>query len=36
VLRAQQRHADSMAELPSVVNRLQRGEAAIPTLYEEN
>ena len=36
VLRARQRHADSMAELPPVVNRLQRGEAAIPTLYEEN
>ncbi|MET3770892.1 nicotinate phosphoribosyltransferase [Arthrobacter nitrophenolicus] len=36
VLRARQRHADSMAELPPVVNRLQRGEAAIPTIYEEN
>ncbi|TLM82374.1 nicotinate phosphoribosyltransferase [Pseudarthrobacter sp. NamE2] len=35
VLRARQRHADSMAELPPVVNRLQRGEAAIPTIYEE-
>jgi nicotinate phosphoribosyltransferase len=36
VVRARQRHADSMAELPAVVNRLQRGEAAIPTIYEEN
>jgi nicotinate phosphoribosyltransferase len=36
VVRARQRHADSMAELPSVVNRLQRGEPAIPTIYEEN
>jgi nicotinate phosphoribosyltransferase len=36
VVRARRRHADSMAELPPVVNRLQRGEAAIPTLYEEN
>jgi nicotinate phosphoribosyltransferase len=36
VIRARQRHADTMAELPSVVNRLQRGEAAIPTVYEEN
>ena len=36
VLRARQRHADTMAELPPVVNRLQRGEAAIPTIYEEN
>jgi nicotinate phosphoribosyltransferase len=36
VLRARQRHADSMRELPPVVNRLQRGEAAIPTIYEEN
>lgn len=36
VLRARQRHADSMAELPPVVNRLQRGEAAIPTIYEEH
>jgi len=25
-----------MAELPAVVNRLQRGEPAIPTVYEEN
>ncbi|MFF1829676.1 nicotinate phosphoribosyltransferase [Paenarthrobacter sp. NPDC058040] len=36
VLRAQERHAASMAELPAVVNRLQRGEAAIPTIYEED
>ncbi|MFF1382902.1 nicotinate phosphoribosyltransferase [Arthrobacter sp. NPDC058288] len=36
VFRARQRHMDSMAELPPVVNRLQRGEAAIPTVYEEN
>ncbi|MET3809053.1 nicotinate phosphoribosyltransferase [Arthrobacter sp. UYEF3] len=36
VLRAKQRHADSMKELPAAVNRLQRGEAAIPTIYEED
>ncbi|HKU34774.1 MAG TPA: nicotinate phosphoribosyltransferase [Paenarthrobacter sp.] len=36
VIRAQERHAASMAELPAVVNRLQRGEAAIPTIYEED
>ncbi|KNH13537.1 nicotinate phosphoribosyltransferase [Arthrobacter sp. ZBG10] len=36
VQRARQRHADSMAELPSVVHRLQRGDAAIPTVYEES
>lgn len=36
VRRARRRHADSMAELPSVVNRLQRGEPAIPTTYEES
>lgn len=36
VVRARQRHTDSMAELPAVVNRLQRGEPAIPTVYEEN
>ncbi|MEV7133048.1 nicotinate phosphoribosyltransferase [Arthrobacter sp. NPDC093128] len=36
VFRARQRHVDSMAELPAVVNRLQRGEPAIPTIYEEN
>lgn len=36
VVRARQRHADSMRELPAVVNRLQRGEPAIPTSYEED
>jgi nicotinate phosphoribosyltransferase len=36
VFRARQRHIDSMAELPAVVNRLHRGEPAIPTIYEEN
>jgi nicotinate phosphoribosyltransferase len=36
VVRAKERHAATMAELPAVVNRLQRGEAAIPTIYEEN
>ncbi|MDQ0922947.1 nicotinate phosphoribosyltransferase [Pseudarthrobacter sp. W1I19] len=36
VVRARRRHAETMAELPAVVNRLQRGEAAIPTHYEEN
>ncbi|MET1088051.1 MAG: nicotinate phosphoribosyltransferase [Arthrobacter sp.] len=36
VVRARRRHAETMAELPAVVNRLQRGEAAIPTIYEEN
>ncbi|MDQ0755880.1 nicotinate phosphoribosyltransferase [Arthrobacter sp. B3I4] len=36
VVRARQRHADSMKELPAVVNRLQRGEPAIPTIYEED
>jgi nicotinate phosphoribosyltransferase len=34
VARARQRHADSMAELPAVVTRLQHGEPAIPTIYE--
>lgn len=33
VTRARGRHAASMAELPAVVNRLQRGEPAIPTIY---
>ncbi|MET1022381.1 MAG: nicotinate phosphoribosyltransferase [Arthrobacter sp.] len=33
VTRARRRHADTMAELPPVVNRLQRGEPAIPTVY---
>ena len=36
VLRARRRHADTMQELPAVVNRLQRGEPAIPTIYEED
>ncbi|ASN20838.1 nicotinate phosphoribosyltransferase [Arthrobacter sp. YN] len=36
VIRAKEQHAATMAELPAVVNRLQRGEAAIPTVYEEN
>ena len=36
VVRARRRHADSMKELPAVVNRLQRGEPAIPTIYEED
>jgi nicotinate phosphoribosyltransferase len=36
VFRARQRHIDSMAELPAVVNRLHRGEPAIPTIYEED
>ncbi|MCU1549177.1 MAG: nicotinate phosphoribosyltransferase [Arthrobacter sp.] len=36
VLRARQRHAETMKELPAVVNRLQRGEPAIPTIYEED
>lgn len=36
VERARRRHAESMRELPAVVNRLQRGEAAIPTIYEED
>jgi nicotinate phosphoribosyltransferase len=35
VERAAQRHRDSMAELPPAVMRLQRGEPAIPTEYEE-
>jgi nicotinate phosphoribosyltransferase len=35
VQRARRRHADTMKELPGVVNRLQRGEPAIPTIYEE-
>lgn len=33
VPRARRRHAETMAELPSVVNRLQRGSPAIPTVY---
>ncbi|MFJ7750692.1 nicotinate phosphoribosyltransferase [Arthrobacter sp. NPDC097144] len=35
VERAAKRHAASLAELPSSVNRLQRGEPVIPTEYEE-
>lgn len=35
VRRAVRRHAESLAELPPSVNRLQRGEPAIPTEYEE-
>nr|WP_237686063.1 nicotinate phosphoribosyltransferase [Arthrobacter jiangjiafuii] len=35
VVRAAKRHTDSLAELPASVNRLQRGEPAIPTEYEE-
>lgn len=33
VARGRRRHADTMAELPAVVNRLQRGGPAIPTIY---
>ncbi|MEZ2389234.1 nicotinate phosphoribosyltransferase [bacterium RCC_150] len=36
VVRAQERHEATMAELPPVVRRLQRGEPAIPTIYEED
>ncbi len=36
VVRARERHDAAMAELPSVVRRLQRGEPAIPTVYEED
>ena len=32
--RARDRHTASMAELPRVVDRLQPGEPAIPTIYE--
>ncbi|MFT4468480.1 nicotinate phosphoribosyltransferase [Arthrobacter sulfonylureivorans] len=35
VRRAAERHAASMAELPGAIHRLQRGEAAIPTEFEE-
>ena len=35
VTRARERHAASLAEMPPAVNRLQRGEPVIPTLYEE-
>ncbi|MDK1278976.1 nicotinate phosphoribosyltransferase [Arthrobacter sp. zg-Y820] len=33
--RAAKRHTASLAELPTAVNRLQRGEPVIPTEYEE-
>jgi nicotinate phosphoribosyltransferase len=36
VARARERHAASIAELPSSVQRMHRGEPAIPTVYEEN
>ncbi|GHG44906.1 nicotinate phosphoribosyltransferase [Sinomonas cellulolyticus] len=36
VTRARERHAASIAELPSSVQRMHRGEPAIPTVYEEN
>jgi nicotinate phosphoribosyltransferase len=36
VRRAVLRHAESIAELPAAVHRLQRGEPVIPTEYEEN
>ncbi|PPB50663.1 nicotinate phosphoribosyltransferase [Arthrobacter pityocampae] len=35
VARAAERHAQSIAELPGAVRRLQRGEPVIPTEYEE-
>ncbi|MFJ3957008.1 nicotinate phosphoribosyltransferase [Arthrobacter sp. NPDC090010] len=35
VQRAQERHAASMSEMPASVNRLQRGEPVITTVYEE-
>ncbi|MBJ2122036.1 nicotinate phosphoribosyltransferase [Arthrobacter sp. MSA 4-2] len=35
VQRAALRHSESIAELPESVHRLQRGEPAIPTEYEE-
>ncbi|KNC18634.1 nicotinate phosphoribosyltransferase [Arthrobacter sp. RIT-PI-e] len=35
VTRAAARHQESMAELPGAVRRLQRGEAVLPTEYEE-
>ncbi len=35
VTRAAGRHQESMAELPGAVRRLQRGEAVLPTEYEE-
>ncbi|MDQ4490576.1 nicotinate phosphoribosyltransferase [Sinomonas sp. ASV486] len=36
VTRARERHAASLAELPSSVQRMHRGEPAIPTVYEED
>jgi nicotinate phosphoribosyltransferase len=33
---ARQRHEASRAELPAAAHRLQRGEPAIPTLFEDN
>lgn len=36
VVRATERHRDSMAELPGASLRLQRGEPVIPTEFEEN
>ncbi|BCT76654.1 nicotinate phosphoribosyltransferase [Sinomonas cyclohexanicum] len=36
VTRARERHAASIAELPSSVQRMHRGEAAIPTVYEDD
>lgn len=35
VEKARRRHRASLAELPGVVKRMQRGEPAIPTVYEE-
>ncbi len=35
VVRAAERHQQSIAELPGAVRRLQRGEPVIPTEYEE-
>jgi nicotinate phosphoribosyltransferase len=35
VLRATERHADSIRELPGTARRLQRGEPVIPTEYED-
>jgi nicotinate phosphoribosyltransferase len=36
VLAARDRHAKAIAELPAAAGRLQRGEACIPTRYEED
>lgn len=36
VTRARDRHAASIAELPSSVQRMHRGEAAIPTVFEDH